>query len=260
MRPLSLQNIQKIFTDTIFDRSEGQILSFVNGESDYAKDKRLDIYRNNIFYSLTDALSDLYPVIKRLVGEQFFNATAIEFIRKRPPRRAAMIYFAEDFPEFLREFEHTHDMTYLADVARVELAWHQAYHAADATPLWAEDLSVIPAEQLMQSRFILHPSVHLLNSPYPVLKIWNANQDEGKSDEVIDLDSGAVNICVSRLSYEVRLRELNQPAYRLLLALQSGASLEIAMIQAAEVDPAKSTEEVLALSICEGLFVNIIEG
>ena len=260
MRSPSLQNIQKSFAEALMDSSKNQLLSFINGDSDYTKDKRLDIYRNNIFCSLTGALADLYPVIKSLVGEQFFNATAAEFIRERPPRCAAMVYFAEDFPEFLREFEHTRDMVYLADVARFELARHQAYHAEDTKPLKVEDLSVIPAEQLQQARFVFHPSVYLFDSPYPVLRIWDANQDECESDETINLDLGAVNLCVYRFDYEVRVRELNQAAYCLLIALESGASLGKAMIQATEVDSAKSCEENLALSICEGFFVNIIEG
>jgi len=151
-------------------------------------------------------------------------------------------------------------MVYLADMARLELARHQAYHAADVTPLKVEDLSVIPAEQLQRTKFVFNPSVRLLDSPYPIVRIWDANQDECKSDETINLDSGAEKLCVYRFDYEVRVRELDQAAYCLLIALESGASLGEAMIKAAEVDSAKSCEENLALSIYEGFFVNIIEG
>lgn len=49
----------------------------------------LDIYRNNVFYSLGQALGDIYPVIKALVGDEFFGAMAREFVRAGPRRSGA---------------------------------------------------------------------------------------------------------------------------------------------------------------------------
>ncbi|NBR38581.1 MAG: DUF2063 domain-containing protein, partial [Alphaproteobacteria bacterium] len=62
-------------------------------------------------------LGDLYPVIKKLVGEDFFTGTASYYIRNNPPQQAAMVNFGQDFPVFLRQFEHTQGMPYLADTA-----------------------------------------------------------------------------------------------------------------------------------------------
>jgi hypothetical protein len=39
-------------------------------------DKRLQVYRNNTFISLTEALTATYPVVSALVGERFFAAAA----------------------------------------------------------------------------------------------------------------------------------------------------------------------------------------
>ena len=39
-------------------------------------EQRFAVYRNNVTVSLTEALAQRFPVIKRLVGEEFFAALA----------------------------------------------------------------------------------------------------------------------------------------------------------------------------------------
>ncbi len=255
---MNLHELQRTFSDAIFNADDKQILSCFKGLSNDAKNKRLDIYRNNVFYSLNNALADLYPVIKRLVGEQFFNATTGEYIRRRPPCSAAMVHFGEDFPGFLQVFEHTANLAYLSDVARVELAWHQAYHAEDAVALSAFDFSAVHPGQLSLAKLVLHPSVRLLDSPYPLLQIWNANQDAKQNEEVIDLDSGGVTLCAYRPQYDVYLRELDRVTYTLLHDLEQGANLETAMCRAGESDSASTMQEIFAFCIQKGFFTKIV--
>jgi hypothetical protein len=258
MSSMSLHELQQAFSDTLFDPDDRQILPCVSGQSDAAKNSRLDIYRNNVFHSLSDALADLYPVIKRLVGDQFFNATAREYIRQRPPSSAAMVHFGGDFPDFLQGFEHTMTLAYLADVAQVELARHHAYHARDAVALSATDFSAASAEQISQEQLVLHPSVTLLESHYPVFQIWSSNQDEQPNDELIDLDSGGVKLAVYRPRYDVYVREIDGATYALLAALQQGASLESALRGAAELNSTSTIPETFAFCIQEGFFTKII--
>jgi hypothetical protein len=47
--------------------------------------KRYDVYRNNVAVSLSDALESAFPVIRKLVGDQFFRAMAGVYLRKHPP-------------------------------------------------------------------------------------------------------------------------------------------------------------------------------
>jgi len=255
---MNLHDLQQAFSDSLFNPGDRRAHSCINGSSDDAKSRRLDIYRNNVFYSLTNALADLYPVIKRLVGDEFFNATASEFIRQHPPRSAAMVNFGGDFPAFLQVFEHTAELPYLADVAGLELAWHQAYHAEDVPAIVAVDLSSLNPEELGSAKLLLHPSVRLLQSSFPVLKIWNANQDENPGDELIDLDSGGIKLCIYRPRYDVNIREIDNMTYSLLMALQQNETFESAMTSAGQAASLSALPEKLALCIQEGFFTKII--
>jgi len=255
---MNLHDLQRAFSNTIFDGGDKQVHACIKGSSNEAKDKRLDIYRNNVFYSLTNALADLYPVIKRLVGEQFFNATAAAYIRQCPPQSAAMVNYAADFPEFLQGFEHTAGLAYLVDVASLELAWHEAYHAEDAVTLSLTDIAALQPEQLRQAKLLLHPSVRLLKSSFPVLKIWNANQDDQPNDEPIDLDSGGTIVCIWRPGYDVQIREIDGATCTLLQSLRDNDTLETAMANAGSTDSILAMPERFALCIRDGFFRKII--
>ena len=257
MNASSLYTLQKEFTDALFDAADNRVLDHMRGEAAAIKQKRLDIYRNNVFYSLADALGDLYPVTRRLVGEEFFRATACEYLRQYPPRRAAMVYLGGDFPQFLHDFEHTRPLACLPDVARLELAWHRAYHARDAAPLPVADLQALPPRELAAARITLHPSLQLLDSAWPVFRIWQANQEDSAADESIDLRSGGEAVCACRPYYEVLLHRLGPGEFRFLHALQGEAGLGEAIITAQGLDPEFNASEYLARCLRGGFFINI---
>lgn len=255
---MNLHQLQQAFSDTLFDSGSGRILPCLNGPSDSRKNRRLDIYRNNVFHSLSNALADLYPATRRLVGDGFFNATAREFVRQHPPRSAAMVHFGADLPAFLQEFEHTSALAWLADVARLELARHRAYHAKDAKPLSVDDLTAVPAEQLSQARLILHPSITQIESGYPVLSIWQANQDDEPDDEVIDLDSGGCKLVVYRPHNDVVIGEVDDATHALLATLQQGDTLESALMRVSKESTNSSIPELFASCIQAEFFTEII--
>ena len=70
--------------------------------ADPAAADRLNIYRNTFILSLTKALNLCYPVVKRLVGEDFFEGAAQHFVTRHPPQTAYLNQYGGDFPEFLR--------------------------------------------------------------------------------------------------------------------------------------------------------------
>lgn len=193
-----------------------------------ANQKRFSIYQNNVFHSLTTALGDLYPVVKKLVGDDFFNGTAHFYLRGNPPSQAAMVYFAHDFPEFLSQFEHTQTLTYLAPVAKLELAKHRAYHAEDKTPLTMEVIASIHPDELSTAKITLHPSLQLLQSTHPILDIWHANQDDADNKKTIDINEPQY-VLVVRPLYSVSTYTIDECSYYFIHYLQSGCTLQEAI-------------------------------
>ncbi len=143
--------------------------------------KRYDVYRNNVVVSLTEALAAAYPVVKAVVGAEFFAAMAGVHVRKHPPKSPLMIFYGEDFPKFLTRFPPAAQLGYLPDVARLERARREAYHSADATPCPPEKLALLKGSNLFDARLVLHPSLRIIRSRYPIFSIWRYNSTDDKS-------------------------------------------------------------------------------
>lgn len=133
---------------------------------------RFNVYRNNLRITLHNALQTSFPAVETLVGEAYFSALTLVYVERHPPKSPIMSGYGDDFAAFLAEFDPLRDYPYLADVARIEFARIQAYHAADAAPFGLDDdRSAIAA---LDTRAGLHPSVTIIDSKTPALSIWRA--------------------------------------------------------------------------------------
>lgn len=185
---------------------------------------RLDVHRNNIVSAQVRALEALYPVVRQLVGKDFFAGTAQAYVSAHPARTGVLADYGQHFPDFLTAFDPAKKLPYLSDVAALELAWHQAYGAADAEPLPITALAELAPDQLDDLRLALHSSLRLISSPYPVGEIWRAHQD-GTPDLPIQLDSGPAHLAVLRPTMDVLVHDLPVQDFQFLQAVQQGAAL-----------------------------------
>jgi len=141
---------------------------------------RFNVYRNNVVTSLVNALADTCPVVQALVGEEFFRAMARVFVQRSPPSSPILAHYGLGFAAFVRDFAPAQSVPYLADMARLEVARVQAYHAADADVISGDALSqaMSRADAVAQLRVAWHPSVQLLRSRFAVVSLWAAHQGE----------------------------------------------------------------------------------
>ncbi|MBV1867595.1 MAG: putative DNA-binding domain-containing protein [Marinosulfonomonas sp.] len=136
---------------------------------------RFSVYRNNVAVSLTEALKTAFPVICKLVGDEFFQAMAGVYLRAHPPKSPLLMFYGVDMPEFLTGFEPVANLGYLPDIARLEFALRQSYHAADTQAIAPKVLQAMPTDQLMGATLQLAPSARLLQSQWPIHALWLAN-------------------------------------------------------------------------------------
>jgi hypothetical protein len=229
-----LSEFQSQFQEMIFDPTPGATVSSWI-EDDGLLEDRLNVYRNNVFYSLVGALVEFYPVVTRLVGEQFFRAMAAEYVRLSPPKSGRISECGQGFTEFVAGFEPAKKLPYLPDVVRLEWAWFEAYNAADAISMAPERLQEFPSERITEICFTLHPSSRLISSAYPIAKIWEANQPD-VDDERVDLNSGGVGILVIRPDMDVEVRTLDLAGFVFVSSLVKGNCLGTAFEEALALD------------------------
>ncbi len=137
---------------------------------------RFNVYRNNYLITLRNALRTTFPAIERLVGADFFAALANAFVERHPPRSPIMAHYGDAFPAFLDQFAPLAEFPYLADVARLEYARVQAYHAADGAGFELRDAAAATAA--LDRPSALHPSVSIIASAFPAHAIWLAQSGD----------------------------------------------------------------------------------
>ncbi len=150
----------------------------VIGPRGKAAHKRYNVYRNNVTVSLIDAIAAVFPAVQRDRGYRLFRGMARLHVRATPPTSPLLFEYGRDFPAFVEGFEHTQDLPWLADVARIERAWLDAYHATDSTPLSIEKLGEIRPDKLGDIVFTPHPAMRIVESAYPSVTIFAANRGD----------------------------------------------------------------------------------
>jgi hypothetical protein len=199
-----------------------------------AAGRRFDVYRNNVTVSLVNALAESYPAVQRIVGRDFFRAMARLFVRQSPPASPLLFEYGRGFPAFIDGFEPASNLPWLGDVARIERAWLDAYHAADRAPLAAEQLTALPAARLAAARFVAHPAARIVRSAYPAVSIFSANRDENRDGSVEA--AGPEDALITRPQLEIIVRWLPAGGADFLERLLGGASLGEAAEAAGETE------------------------
>jgi hypothetical protein len=225
-----LRDLQTEFAAAVFDERPEMAARVCAGRFPAAQ--HLQVYRNNVVESLTGALRAVYPVVEKLVGDGFFRYAVHEYLRAHRPRSGNLHDFGDAFASFLAGFAPAAQLPYLPDMARLEWAWHQAFHAADAPAFDLARLGAVPAEQHAALRFVLHPSACLLASDFPVVRIFEINQEGYDGEPSVDLAEGGVRALVVRRGLTVYVEPLAAGEAGLLAALAGQQSLGAA-VQAA---------------------------
>jgi hypothetical protein len=191
-------------------------------------------YRGNVLGNWSRALAGAYPVVRKIVGEEFFRALAREYARVHPSRSGDLNEYGERFADFVAAFEHTRDLPYLPDVARMEWLAHRAHYAPDPAPFTLEGLGE-------SSRLRLTPPCALLASDWPLGSIWTVHQDDYEGEINVDLRAGPDRILVHRPRWRVLVRSLAPGEHRFLQAAARGETLgdalEAALAEDAEFQP-----------------------
>ncbi|SLN44241.1 hypothetical protein PSA7680_02236 [Pseudoruegeria aquimaris] len=246
---------QGTFTRAILDAGQPVPEGLLDPEGRPAG-RRFSVYRNNVAVSLTEALATAFPVIEKLIGEENFKAVAGVFLRRYPPDSPLMMFYGQQMPAFLEGFEPLKHLGYLPDVARLEIALRESYHAADATPVPPEALQALPPDRLMAARLRLAPALRLVRSRWPVASIWHFNMSEGAPKP----PANGENALVTRPGFDPQIIALPPGGGAFIAALLAGESFGAALDAASGAVEGFDLTAVLGLLIQGGAIASIEEG
>lgn len=235
-----------------------QTPALVTGPNGKAAVKRFSVYRNNVTVSLIEALAATFPATMRITGETFFRAMARFHVRETPPTSPLLFEYGRDFPDFIARYEYAQPMPWLSDVARIERAWLDAYHAADRPALAPDALAAVPPDRLGGAVFEAHPATRIVRSDYPAVTIFAANRASGPVGRIET--AAPESALVTRPDLEVTVRHLTPGSDILLVRLLSGVPLATAAEGAASQYPSLDLATAIATALEAGAFSAIHYG
>ena len=174
------------------------------------------VYLDSIIGGISQNLSSIYPVCERLVAAEFFVAMAEVFIKQTPFHDPDLSQYGGEFADFIAQFPPVAQLVYLADVARLEWAWHQALIGPDSKILNNSALSAISVDKQADISFCLPENSTLLDSIYPISQIWQVNQLGYDGEQEIALHQGGNKLIIWRQDLEVLIEELSVVQWQFL--------------------------------------------
>jgi hypothetical protein len=220
--------------------------------------RRYNVYRNNVTVSLIDALAAVFPATQRITGVEFFRAMARFHVRATPPQSPLLFEYGRAFPEFIAHYDYARGIPYLADTARIERAWLDAYHAADMPPLSTQMLAAVAYDLLPDVTFVPHPAARIVQSAFSALSIFIANRGDGPVRRIES--APAEDTLITRPENEVMVRQLPPGGAIFLVRLLAGKTLGEAAALAIEASPDFDLSANLAGMIEAGVFTALSVG
>lgn len=139
-------------------------------------DQRLAVYGDAYGYRLIDALSENYPAVHTLLGDDDFFEMTYAYMDALPSKHFSLRYFGHKLEEFLTDYKK--DVPVVADMARLEWALRNAFDAEDMSAIDMEALQAVPIESWGELRFEFHPSVSRLSLEWNTPQLWDAIDKE----------------------------------------------------------------------------------
>ncbi len=243
---MALADFHAAFRAAASGRDEARLHAFLRGD-----EAGVRVYRNNVVRAIADSLGSSYPAVRRLVGDNWFDAAAAAYLRQTPPRARSLVGYGEEFPEFIEELA-TGSLPWLGAVARLDRAWLEAHIAEDAAPLTVADFAY--ADAIQSTRCALHPSARIIVSQWAVHAVWAANRSDHEDAHTPREVRREREAClVWRYEHEVRHRVLSAGEAAFLRAIEPGADLGGASERAQDADG--DVAQIFAGALAAGVLI-----
>jgi hypothetical protein len=232
-----LGTLQELMSAAMTDRARDEHALPLIADVESQACRRLAIYRANIAANATGALAAIYPIVRKLVGEEFFAGLAQAYCAAHPSASGDLNELGEHLADFLPAFAPAQSLPYLPDVGRLEWLAHAAHYAADHAPLDVATLAGLTEDDYAWLAVTLHPAVAVLSSAYPLFRIWEVHQDDYRGELAVDLGGGGEQVVVYRPQFRATVAKLASGEAAFLSAVARGSLLGPALEAALNNDP-----------------------
>jgi hypothetical protein len=186
--------------------------------------ERLTVYAVAYLARTQQALEEVYPAIRRVLGAGAFGSLSRGYIERHPSREYNLSFIGRHLPEFLRTHRLAERLPFLPDLASLEWRVCEAFHAFEQPAMDAQPLGALSLDAWERTQLILQPSVGLLASAWPVVDIWTARHQPDAAVDIPLLDRPQ-HALIFRQALTVRCEVVEPLQFLVLERLLAGRTL-----------------------------------
>jgi hypothetical protein len=218
---------------------------------------RLQIHASTTWETLTRALAEAVPSLAAMLPAEEFAVLARRFTAAHPPAQAALHTWGDDLAAFL--VADAAPAEWIA-MARLDRAWMAAFFAAEAEPVEAARLAVLPPSSIPGTYLVPHPSLRLVRLDGDWFDAWCARGALPQLEYRSETCSDGTLVALSRPQARVRALGLTGAAFAFLSALQGGATLLDACDFAVREDSGFELQAHLSNVFANGFIADCLPG
>jgi hypothetical protein len=210
--------------------------------------ERLEIYNRQYWFRVMDAVSEDFPALRAVLGQEKFDLLVLAYLRENPSTSFTLRNLGARLPAWLASYPALADPQHAlaVDVARLEWAYIEAFDGASLMPLGWEDFARLGRDSTLR----LQPHLQLLDLQYPVDEVVlavhkvtpaidivsNAVSERRKASEVTlpEVSRSNAYLAVHRFEDSVYYRRIEREEFLLLADLRDGDSIATAIERAFE--------------------------
>lgn len=215
---------------------------------------RLAVYANAYQARLIECLGEVFPLVRRVVGESGFGDFAVDYLQDFPPRRYTLNGLGSHFAHYLervrpeREAEDAPDWAdFIIDLARFEWELFEVFDGPGVEgrpPLEFATLAELGPEQWNEVRLQPAPCLRLLKFRFPLNEFFSTARGKPDEEELGVPEPQDSYVALTRREFVVRRHALSAAEHRLLSALVGGGGLGAALAESEAHAPGQTESEL----------------
>lgn len=169
-----LEILQRQFTASSIGEADPEFVDRVQGGGKLSAADAVAVYRGGYPARLSEALGETFEACWRVLGDEDFFEACKKYCRSVPSTSHNLSDYGFSFPTFLlNRFQA--QAPFIGDLARLEWAYKDLFHARPHTPLTAEQLSVAVKPN---SVLLFGHAVQSLSFSFSVVDIWRRDRSD----------------------------------------------------------------------------------
>jgi hypothetical protein len=215
--------------------------SFIAPNSRLTPFERLEIYNQQYWFRVKDALAEDFLALRKILGSVAFERLSIAYLQDHPSRSFSLRNLGSKLVDWLIAHPEAAGRRHrlAIDVARIEWAFVEAFDNAEREPLTAEQIATLDGD----SRLALQPHLRLIALEHPaddlVLELKDrekqqlseAGREADDAAEIVPpakfprLRSKPTFVAAHRVDHSVYYLRLEREEFLTLAALERGLAL-----------------------------------